>query len=155
VYLDDHRTALYRFFDADGALLYVGITYDTEQRFASHRNSSPWWKDVADESVEWFDTRPLALAAELEAIRTERPRHNVLGSPWAPGPRELDPEEKTMSQVRSDLTEMCTQVRLLDSAFVVVDRTKARRPVAALVSMDFYERACEALGIERVVASDS
>jgi predicted GIY-YIG superfamily endonuclease len=154
VYLDDHRTALYRFFDEIGALLYVGITYDTEQRFASHRNSSPWWKDVASESNEWHETRSLALAAESAAIKAERPRHNISGSPWAPDPRELNPEERTMSELRSNMTELCAQVRYRNTAFVVVDRTKARRPVAALVSMDFYERALEALG-ERAVPADS
>lgn len=145
MYLDDHPTALYRFFDTDGALLYVGITYDTEQRFASHKNSSPWWKDVAGQSIEWYDTRTLALAAESEAIKAEHPRHNVSGSPWAPGPRELNPEERTMGELRSNVTELCAQVRYLNTAFVIVDRTKARRPIGALVSMDFYERALEAL----------
>ncbi|MFI8206844.1 MULTISPECIES: GIY-YIG nuclease family protein [unclassified Streptomyces] len=154
MYLDDHPTALYRFFDADGALLYVGITYDTEQRFASHRNSSPWWRDVASESIEWHDTRTLALAAESKAIKAERPRHNVSGSPWAPGPRELSPEERTMGELRSNVTELCAQVRYLNTTFVVVDRTKARRPIAALVPMDFYERALEALG-ERAVPAES
>jgi predicted GIY-YIG superfamily endonuclease len=154
MYLDDHRTALYRLFDADGALLYVGITYDTEQRFASHRNSSPWWKDVASESIEWHGSRRLALAAESAAIKAERPRHNISGSPWAPGPRELNPEERTMGELRSNVTELCTQVRYLNTAFVVVDRTKARRPIAALVSMDFYERALEALN-ERTSPAES
>jgi hypothetical protein len=154
MYLADHPTALYRFFGTDGALLYVGITYDTEQRFTSHSNSSPWWKDVASQDIEWHETRQLALTAELAAIRTECPRYNISGSPWAPGPRELNPEERTMGELRSNVTELCTQVRYLNTAFVVVDRTKARRPIAALVSMDFYERALEALGERAVPASD-
>ncbi|MBZ6290342.1 GIY-YIG nuclease family protein [Streptomyces olivaceus] len=154
MYLDDHRTALYRFFDTDGALLYVGITYDIEQRFASHSNSSPWWKDIASERIEWHETRSLALAAESAAIKAERPRYNINGSPWAPGPRELNPEERTVGELRSNVTELCAQVRYLNTAFVVVDRTKARRPIAALVSMDFYERALAALD-ERAVPAAS
>lgn len=153
MYLDDHRTALYRFFDADGTLLYVGITYDTEQRFASHSNNSPWWKDAVSHTVEWRDTRRLALAAELTAIRNERPRYNINGTPWSASRRELNPEERTVGELRRNVTDLCQKVRYCNTAFVVVDRTKDRRPVAALVSMDFYERALEALG-EQAAASD-
>jgi hypothetical protein len=146
MWLDDHRTALYRFFNEGGALLYVGITANLEERWLDHERRKPWWPQVAEKTVEWFDSRPPARAAELKAILEERPIHNVNGSPWAPGPRTLNPEERTVGQLRSNLTEQCQRVRFLGEAVVVVDGTKARRPVAALVSMDFYERALAALG---------
>ena len=154
MYLDDHRTALYRFYDEGGALLYVGITANTEERFAHHRNFKPWWHEVADTTIEWFETRPPALAAELRAIHDERPAYNINGTPWGATRRELNPDERTIGQLKSNLTEQCQRVRFLGEAVVVVDSTKARKPVAALVSFDFYERALQALG-EPVARTES
>lgn len=145
MWLDDQRTALYRFFDESGALLYVGITANLEDRLAHHERNKPWWPEVFSKHIEWFDTRPPARAAELKAILEERPIHNVNSSPWAPGPRELEPTERTISQLRSNLTEQCERAKYLGEAVVVVDRTKGRRPIAALVPFDFYERALEVL----------
>jgi len=73
------RTALYRYFDADDGLLYIGISNDPDFRWKAHLYGSDrngWPSKVARRTVEWFDSRRLALAAEAEAIRTERPRHN-------------------------------------------------------------------------------
>ncbi|MGW2937646.1 GIY-YIG nuclease family protein [Streptomyces sp. NPDC001156] len=146
MWLDDHRTALYRFYDKGGALLYVGITANVESRFADHERNKEWWPQVAKKTIEWFDTRPPARAAEVQAILDERPAYNVNSSPWAAGPRELEPAERTVGQIRSNLTEQVMRVRYTGEPVVVVDSTKARRPVAALVPFDFYERALEALG---------
>lgn len=70
------RTALYRLYDADGKLLYVGITNDTERRWSDHSSDKSWWPDVAERTAEWFATRPEAEAAEIQAIKTEKPRRN-------------------------------------------------------------------------------
>lgn len=71
------RTALYRFFDSDGTLLYVGITDNTKERFYQHSTTKPWWSSVASQRIEWLDTREEALAAERVAIRGERPIWNI------------------------------------------------------------------------------
>jgi len=71
--------ALYRFFDADGALLYVGITANLGDRFRAHRAQQPWWPSVASRTVELHEDRWAAAAAEIHAIRTERPAHNIAG----------------------------------------------------------------------------
>ncbi|MFI1728220.1 GIY-YIG nuclease family protein [Streptomyces acidicola] len=75
------RTALYRLYDAEGVLLYVGITNMPNVRFATHR-SKPWWKQVLRKEIEWFDTRQPAAEAEVLAIRNEQPLYNVTNSPW-------------------------------------------------------------------------
>lgn len=69
-------TALYRFFDAAGQLLYVGVSGNTEHRWRQHAESKHWWSDVADKTTEWLNSRPEALDAERMAIRTEKPLHN-------------------------------------------------------------------------------
>ena len=70
---------VYRFFDADGALLYVGCTYNMIARKSQHRKKTPWFGDVARIEIEEFSSRLEADLAELEYIRAERPRYNVTG----------------------------------------------------------------------------
>ncbi|MGW7283988.1 GIY-YIG nuclease family protein [Streptomyces sp. NPDC054847] len=73
---DAQRTAVYRLYDEDGVLLYVGITYDVPERWRHHRRHKPWWPQVAHERLVWYDTRPEAEAAETHAIVAEEPLHN-------------------------------------------------------------------------------
>jgi len=74
----DSTTDLYRYFDAEGRLLYVGISFSAIARAAQHRESTGWWCDVARMHVEHLPTRSDALDAERQAIRTEQPLHNVV-----------------------------------------------------------------------------
>lgn len=74
-------TDLYRFFDASGRLLYVGISLHAAQRASQHRAEKAWWPKVARMEVERVDgDRSDALAAELAAIQTERPIYNIAGA---------------------------------------------------------------------------
>lgn len=77
------RTALYRHYAADGALLYIGISHDPEVRWEQHY----WWKqgDSARQTVEWFELRHEALAAEAAAIAAEKPKYNRHHN-WDPVP---------------------------------------------------------------------
>lgn len=72
------RTALYRLYDAAGRLLYIGITKAPTTRWQQHgrEKADSWWPDVARKTIEWFDSRPEAEAAEYAAIRTEGPPYN-------------------------------------------------------------------------------
>jgi excinuclease UvrABC nuclease subunit len=78
-------TALYRFFDTRGRLLYVGIADMPGRRFAQHERKE-WWRDVIDINITWYKTRRAALDEEARAINYERPLHNVQAP--QPSPRE-------------------------------------------------------------------
>lgn len=78
--MDTMRTSLYRFFDDDGALLYIGITNCLPARLTQHDQDKKWWTDVTRVHVEHFATRPEALAAEKEAIQSEVPFWNIMHS---------------------------------------------------------------------------
>lgn len=70
------RTALYRHFDAEGRLLYVGISLRYTDRTRSHRINAGWFDQIATITIEWFLSRVQAETAEYQAIRNERPIHN-------------------------------------------------------------------------------
>lgn len=88
-------TALYRMYDDAGRLLYVGISKHLPARIAAHDAEKPWWSGVASITVEHIDDPIEAIRAEIDAIRSERPVHNVVHSPTArrgrvSGPGTLD-----------------------------------------------------------------
>lgn len=70
------RTALYRHFDVDDVLLYVGISVGPGGRFDGHAASAVWFPFAHHATWEWFPDRPSAEAAEIRAIRTEMPLFN-------------------------------------------------------------------------------
>jgi predicted GIY-YIG superfamily endonuclease len=71
------RTALYRHFSADGALLYIGISLAVTKRLSDHVAHSHWSDDIARVEISWFPSRKEALAAEKAAIGKEKPKHNA------------------------------------------------------------------------------
>lgn len=72
------KVALYRHFDADEVLLYVGITNDLPARTRNHTKSSHWAEFAVRSEAEWFDTREAAAQAERQAIATEGPLFNAV-----------------------------------------------------------------------------
>lgn len=80
------RCAVYRHFDADGVLLYVGMSSRTESRRVRHLRDAAWPRFQATETVEWLANRALAEAAEEKAITEEEPIFNIRGA--ADGARE-------------------------------------------------------------------
>jgi hypothetical protein len=71
------QTYLYRFYDADATLLYVGITSGLVDRFEAHMKGKEWWRDVRNIVIERHETRADALHAERHAIQSEGPVYNV------------------------------------------------------------------------------
>jgi transcriptional regulator with XRE-family HTH domain len=82
------RTALYRFYDIDDQLLYVGITDNIPARWEGHARNKRWWSDVVRKVVEWHDDREAAALAEIAAIVAERPLYNVVHVPGRRSERE-------------------------------------------------------------------
>jgi len=69
-------TYVYRYFDADGRLLYVGQTADPERRHKSHKSRASWFPAVARREVQGPLAKQLALCVEFAAIRLEGPSYN-------------------------------------------------------------------------------
>jgi DNA-binding transcriptional regulator YhcF (GntR family) len=69
-------TTLYRFFDADNRLLYVGVSEFPWFRWKTHKACVSWWEVTHHITLEHFQYREQALAAEKAAIQTDRPVFN-------------------------------------------------------------------------------
>lgn len=71
------QAAVYRLFDADGTLLYVGVANDPPMRLESHSRIKKWWAQVKRHELEWHSDRAAALRAEAAAIHDENPLYNI------------------------------------------------------------------------------
>ena len=111
--LTNSRTALYRLYDADDRLLYVGITSDPRARWKTHAAEKAWWNDIAREDLRWHATRPSAEAEELSAIKTEAPLHNRQDCPeWQYPKRPTPPPDvptKRVAVPSMDFTSLTTE----------------------------------------------
>jgi hypothetical protein len=64
-------------YDASHTLLYVGRTINPGQRYVGHRDRA-WWDDVAYITLEHWPSAEAVAEMEYEAIRRERPIHNIV-----------------------------------------------------------------------------
>ena len=71
------RQTLYRFYDANDVLLYVGISMTPWERFRQHRQEKSWWDDIVTIRKEEHDSRPAVMEAEKCAIEAEKPLYNI------------------------------------------------------------------------------
>jgi len=79
---------LYRFFDDEGNLLYVGISNSFYTRANQHRKNSDWFEKASMVTLEHFEDRDSVEEAEKLAIRNEHPIHNKMHSLRNEKPRE-------------------------------------------------------------------
>jgi excinuclease UvrABC nuclease subunit len=75
--LDAVPTALYRHFDHEGRLLYVGISLNAVMRTKQHHTNAPWFQEITRIELTWFGSRSSAELAEERAIKTEKPLYNI------------------------------------------------------------------------------
>lgn len=65
---------VYQLYDATGTLLYVGQSYRPGQRLTEHRVRFP---ELASVRIDRYENREEASAAEVHAILTKNPLHNI------------------------------------------------------------------------------
>lgn len=69
---------LYRHFDADGRLLYIGKSISAVMRLSGHRSASSWYGEISRVEIENFESVADLSAAEVVAIRQEQPIYNIV-----------------------------------------------------------------------------
>lgn len=74
--MSDH--VLYRMFNLEDELLYVGITMRPVARLRDHSKDKDWWSEVATIRLTTYANATLLREAEQRAIRNESPRYNIV-----------------------------------------------------------------------------
>lgn len=59
-----HGCQLYRHYDSDGTLLYVGVAVNAVRRTREHIKRSDWYDEISRIEIEKFSDRNAALNAE-------------------------------------------------------------------------------------------
>lgn len=81
----DSKYHLYRHWDKDKNLLYVGISLHAVVRLFQHKCTCAWFDQIASVTIEVFKNRQEAEIAERAAIRNESPLWNKsAGAPKKP-----------------------------------------------------------------------
>lgn len=110
---------VYRLYDAEDALLYVGVGYDVAARARQHKRKKEWWSEVVRGAVTTYPTRRDALLAECDAIAGEKPRYNILpggafdhAAPWWSGRNDdWTPSDPIASRENVPAVELHAPVR--------------------------------------------
>lgn len=79
----DDKTTLYRAYDSEENLIYVGISCWLPDRIKAHQRHSGWHDHAAKILLDHFDSRDEALAAEKKYIEEQAPAFNVAHNPNA------------------------------------------------------------------------
>jgi hypothetical protein len=58
------RVAVYRLYDVEGRLLYIGQAPEPRKRVVDHTRRQPWGSRIDHMECEWFTNRPDALVYE-------------------------------------------------------------------------------------------
>jgi hypothetical protein len=127
---------LYRAYNSEGSLLYVGISYSALIRITAHRRDKPWFGDVARIEVEKVPgDRYAAEERERQAIWAERPLHNVVHNhgntpitrtPPSPTPRPAGPNPLLEQRRALGLPDTIIDPAVLANVAAVLTRHHAR-----------------------------
>jgi hypothetical protein len=104
---------LYRHFDKNRNLLYVGISLTHMKRLSTHRLHADWFLQIKTVEIEHFKDRKTAMQAEREAIAHENPMFNI-----------MRPEVKYPLKKQNDLFDLII-TKIQSSSFI--DHTYLRK----------------------------
>ena len=104
--MPEHKQYLYRHFDKDDVLLYVGISLSAINRLQQHRDHSGWFADIARVDIVPFDSRVQVLEAERAAIKEECPVYNMQRpEPHCPIVKKEPPASKSRADLLGAIVE--------------------------------------------------
>ena len=108
-------TYLYKHYDKDGVLLYVGITGNVVSRHVSHVKNSVWFCLVDSIVIEKYSL-PLQRLGKIEAecIRNEKPLYNL-----ALNPDQLSARKKRTEIYKTDEFVKFQQSKYYHSSFML------------------------------------
>ena len=75
---DRERTALYKCYDKNAVIIYIGISHNPYSRLKMHDfHKGCWIQSCVQVDIQWFRTRKRAEEAEYAAIQKFKPKNNT------------------------------------------------------------------------------
>ncbi len=112
--LEPSNQTLYRFFNANHELLYVGITNNPFNRFSGHSKDKNWFNEIAYSTFEHYPNRLAVDKAETAAIKAEKPKYNKAK---VDGFEKAQDHFKKIRYGRIDKHEMLLGIMVYQSAY--------------------------------------
>lgn len=111
---DDDPCALYWLHNANGELIYVGISFEPTTRVGTHRREQAWGSEISDEwtVIDWHPDRPSAEDAETDAIFVHQPPFNIKGA------------AKTGSERSGNVASRSTRTQEIVDAFHLIEQRR-------------------------------
>ena len=97
-----NQVSLYRYFDVEDTLLYVGVSDDPLRRAKEHR-SKFWYDKAYRATTEWYPSKVLAHEAERRAIIFENPVFNKKRPRLPANFLAIDPHAVYVADILTDL----------------------------------------------------
>ncbi|MFH8867145.1 GIY-YIG nuclease family protein [Streptomyces griseus] len=144
------RTALYRLYNAEGKLLYIGISQNPDVRWGQHSTTKPWWGDVEERKVEWHETRPLAAAAEVASIEAEQPLWNSNHATRPTGDPDADALYEDHRRNLEEARALLPAVREQAAADLKAGATVSQLAKLTGLTPEYFRRIARAEGVERL-----
>lgn len=136
--MTNQQHVLYRFYDATGALLYIGITSNPGNRFQQHAQEKPWWHEVRGITLELYPDRASVLQAETLAIHVEKPRFNKKRPSLPNGPSARP--SPTSPDSLTWICDVCHLATPDGDGFVQLDAVDLQRARTEIVAWEAQER---------------
>ena len=97
----DRPTTVYRIYNENGQLLYVGIATTYLRRLSHHETSAEWFEQGATIRLTHYPTRGLAATAEVAATVAEKPLYNIA---WNQGKKVVTVDGADVTEYSAELT---------------------------------------------------
>ena len=105
---------LYRHYNKEGVLLYVGISLSAINRLGQHKDHAHWFSLISRVEIESFSSRAEVRNAEISAINKENPLYNLQ--------RPTLKEQKTIYQdAKDDLVKRIVTFNITYSIYDLVN----------------------------------
>lgn len=85
----DEPHYVYRYLDVEGTILYIGCTYDLQQRHKAHSKQAEWFPQANQRTHKTYPDRWHGLVGERAAIMVNRPVYNKTYNYWQPEDERL------------------------------------------------------------------
>jgi excinuclease UvrABC nuclease subunit len=132
---------LYRHYDKDDVLLYVGISLSAVARLSQHKDSR-WFSKIARVEIEQCETREYASWLEYQAFEREKPLYNLVRP-------ACDPDSPTLKYFLVQGARAEIYEKAWNPAIDVSEDIEICNEVEAEILPSWYRRRAEQKGTQK------